>query len=89
MKWTDELAEDWDDVPADPPRVARDEVAIRWTDDGFVLAPVATGGDSREAASLRSTVACKVGNDPADRDRGPVEPSAETESVDGPESAEL
>lgn len=93
MKWTRELAEDWDDVPADPPRPTRDEVEMKWVEDGFVLTPDAAEGETaRRATSIFSTVACKVGNNPADRERELPEapdPLAESQSRDAPESPEL
>lgn len=71
MQWTD-VADDWEEAPADPPRVDRESVAIVWTDDGFVLAPEAIEDPERKRANaLFSTVACKVGNEPADRVIGP------------------
>ena len=86
MKWTDALADDWDDVPADPPRLNRDEIEMEWVEDGFVLTPEAAAGTAaRRATSLFSTVACKVGNVTADRDR---ELPAPTEAPGIPDPSE-
>lgn len=72
MKWSDDVADDWDEASADPPRVDREAVEMTWTDDGFVLVPEGIeDGSQKRAAAVFSTVACKVGNDPADRDFGP------------------
>jgi len=73
MQWTDDAADDWDEVSADPPRVDREAVELVWTDDGFVLAPEAIeDAEEKQANAVYSTVACKVGNDPAAREFGPL-----------------
>jgi hypothetical protein len=71
MKWTDDVAADWDEAAADPPRTGAESAEMTWTDDGFVLALEAAEGEEKRANAVFSTVACKVGNDPADRCHGP------------------
>ena len=71
MKWTDDAAADWDEAAADPPRDDSESMEMRWTDDGFVLAPENATDEEKRANAVFSTVACKVGNDPSDRDFGP------------------
>ena len=71
MKWTDNAAADWDEAAADPPRAGADPAAMTWTADGFVLAPADADIEEKRANAVFSTVACKVGNDPADREFGP------------------
>jgi hypothetical protein len=70
MQWTTELADDWDDVAADPPAVDGAVLEMNWVDEGFVLARE-TGDEEPlpKAEAVFSTVACKVGNDTADRPR--------------------
>lgn len=82
MQWTDDVADDWDEVTADPPRVDREPVEMTWVDDGFVLAPAGVENrETKQANAVFSTVACKVGNEPADRDFGP-----QRKSRDSPEA---
>ncbi|GAB7094274.1 hypothetical protein JCM30237_14260 [Halolamina litorea] len=72
MQWTDDAADDWEEAGANPPHVDRESVEMTWTDDGFVLAPDGIEDtEEKRANALFSTVACKVGNDTADRDFGP------------------
>lgn len=83
MQWTDDVADDWDEASADPPRVDRESVEMVWTDDGFVLAPEAIEtAERKQANAVFSTVACKVGNEPADRDIGPRRAPAESPEVE-------
>jgi len=83
MQWTTELADDWEEVPADPPTVDDAAVEMNWVEDGFVLCPETDDESVLQTQTVFSTVACKVGNDTADRERSAVpEP---TESVDSPE----
>lgn len=82
MKWTDDAAADWDDAAADPPRTESDPAEITWTDDGFVLAPADADDEAKRANAVFSTVACKVGNDPADRDHGPRRPPRNSPEVE-------
>lgn len=81
MQWTTGLADDWDDVAADPPTGDGAALEMNWVDEGFVLGPK-TGDDEpiSHAEAVFSTVACKVGNDTADR--GPSKP---VESAESPE----
>lgn len=75
MQWSEDLPEEWDDAPSDPPRVTEGEVEMTWTEDGFVLTPTAAEGKlAIKATSLFSTVACKVGDDAADRGDGGDQP---------------
>lgn len=79
MQWTDDAAEDWEEASADPPRVDREAVEMVWTDDGFVLAPEAIeDAEEKQANALFSTVACKVCNEPAERDFGPLPPGRDS-----------
>jgi len=82
MQWTTDLVDDWEEVPADPPTADGAAVEMNWAEDGFVLAPE-TGDDESvpQDEAVFSTVACKVGNDTADRERSDApEPTGSAES---------
>jgi hypothetical protein len=74
MNWTDDVATDWDEAAADPPRADVEPTEMTWTDDGFVLAPADADTEAKRANAVFSTVDCKVGNEPADREFGPERP---------------
>lgn len=70
MQWTTELADGWDDVPADPPTVTGAPLEMNWVGEGFVLCRKSEEREPhRREQAVFSTVACKVENDTADRER--------------------
>lgn len=79
MQWTTELADNWDDAPANPPTVPGARLEMNWVGEGFVLCRASEAGEplSREYA-LFSTVACKVENDTTDQVRTEGRETAES-----------